>query len=119
MPSRPFKRLMVSCLKDIPESVPGRIVWNPDVAIPLGSDKLGLNTASGFDTTLFNLDTITNLPQWIEQLELVMEGRVEFDLSSITTNTDEINSILFRVNIYNGFPNEVLAQAYFLDPSSF
>jgi hypothetical protein len=110
--------LMVSCLKDMPESVPGNLVWNPDVAIPLGTDQFGLDAASGFDTTLFELDTITNLPKWVEKLELVMEGRVEFDLSSLIADIENLNSMLFRVNIYNGFPNEVLAQTYFLDSSS-
>ena len=110
--------LMVSCLKDMPESVPQNLVWNPDLALPVGTDQFGLNAESGFDTTLFDIDTITNLPRWIEELELVMEGRFEFDLSTLTADIEDLNSILFRLNISNGFPNEVLAQGYFLDASS-
>ena len=110
--------LVVSCLKDMPESVPQNLVWDPEVAIPLGTDQFGLDSESGFDTTLFDPDTITNLPGWVDELELVMEGRVEFDLSALIADTEDLNSILFRVSIYNGFPNEVMAQGYFLDPSS-
>ena len=108
--------LAVSCLKDMPESLPETLVWNPDVAIPLAEESFGLNWESGFDTLLLELDSITGLPEWIEKLEVVIEGSIEFDLSGLSENLDHLNRILFRVNIFNGFPNDVLAQAYFLDP---
>ncbi len=105
----------VSCLKDLPESVPNTLEWNPEVAFPLGEDSFGLNAVSGFDTSLLDLDTITGLPDWIDEVEVVMEGTLNFNLSSISDNLDHLNRILFRVNANNGFPNEVLAQAYFQD----
>ncbi|MCK5134496.1 MAG: hypothetical protein KAR19_01815 [Bacteroidales bacterium] len=107
--------LAVSCLKDMPESLPETLVWNPDVAFPFGEESFGLNWESGFDTLLLELDSITGLPEWIEALEVIIEGYMDFDLSAISENLDHLNRILFRVNIYNGFPNDVLAQAYFLD----
>ena len=110
--------LSVSCLKDKPESLPQNLVWDPEVAVPLGSDSFGLDAESGFDTTLFDLDTITNLPKWVNELEVIMEGRIDFDLSSLNESVDELNSILFRVTIFNGFPNDVLAQVYFLDAAA-
>ncbi|MEN8227515.1 MAG: hypothetical protein ABFS38_05115 [Bacteroidota bacterium] len=108
----------VSCLKDMPESLPENLEWNPDVAFPLGEENFGLNWESGFDTLLFEPDPITDLPEWIESLEIVLEGTMDFDLSAISDNLDHLNRILFRVNFYNGFPNDVLAQAYFMDPGS-
>jgi hypothetical protein len=110
--------VIASCLKDKPDSLPGTLVWNPEMAFPLGTDSLGLNAESGFDTTLFELDTITNLPLWVDEVELEMKGTIEFDLSSLHEYLDEMNRILFRVNIANGFPNQVMAQAYFLDADS-
>lgn len=99
----------------MPESVPDTLEWNAEVAFPLGEDSFGLNAVSGFDTSLLDLDTITGFPEWIDHLEVVMEGTLDINLSSISENLDQINRLLFRVNAYNGFPNEVLAQAYFQD----
>ena len=110
--------LQVSCMKDKPESLPQNLIWDPEVAFPLGSDSFGLNAESGFDTTLFNLDTITHLPEWVSLLEVVMEGSIEFDLSSLNEASEDLNSILFRVNIFNGFPNNVFTQVYFMDAGS-
>ena len=110
--------LSVSCMKDKPDSLPQHLVWDSEVAVPLGSDSFGLNAESGFDTTLFELDTITNLPKWVSELEVVLEGRIDFDLSSLNEDVDDVNSILFRVTIFNGFPNDVLAQVYFLDAAA-
>ncbi|MCP4310248.1 MAG: hypothetical protein GY790_03210 [Bacteroidetes bacterium] len=110
--------LMVSCMKDKPESFPEELVWNPELAIPLGVDRFGLNDESGFDTTQFQLDTLTGQPEWVGKVEVVMTGGVEFDLSALGTSIENINRVLFRVGLSNGFPNEVWAQAYFTDALS-
>ncbi len=44
-----------SCMKDKPEALPENLVWNPELALPLGTDRFGLNEESGFDTTLFEI----------------------------------------------------------------
>jgi len=106
---------MTSCLKNKPESFPENLEWNPSLAFPVGTDRYGLNAESGFDTTLFELDTITELPKWVGLIEVVMQGRIDFDLSAYESNLDNTNRILFRVGLFNGFPNEVSAQAYFID----
>ena len=85
------------------------------MAFPLGEDRFGLNSVSGFDTTLLHIVESTGLPAWVEELVLVLEGEMDFDLSSINENLEHLNRILFRVNVFNGFPNEILAQAYFRD----
>ena len=107
--------ILSSCMKDKPESFPGELEWNPALAFPLGDDSFGLNAESGFDTTLFELDTITELPKWVGEFEVVMEGRIPIDLSSFSENIDDINQVMFRVNVFNGFPHEAQAQAYFID----
>jgi len=110
--------LTSACMKQKPESLPDRLVWNPEVAIPLGIDSFGLNAESGFDTTLFDLDELSGLPEWVSEQELVMEGRMEFNLAALDENLENMEQILFRVSIYNGFPNKMRAQAYFVDASS-
>jgi hypothetical protein len=106
--------ILASCMKDKPDSLPTRLVWNPDLAFLLGYDSFGMNAASGFDTTLFELDINTGLPLWVD-FDVVMTGRIPFDLASMTSSVEDLNQILFRINMYNGFPHDVLAQAYFVD----
>ncbi|MCK4750288.1 MAG: hypothetical protein KAT15_24700 [Bacteroidales bacterium] len=100
----------------MPEDFPEYLEWNPSLAFPLAEESFGLNLESGFDTALLQLDTITGLPEWVSRLEVVMEGSIDFDLSVFTSRYNDLRSILFRVNLYNGFPNELHAQVYFLDP---
>lgn len=107
--------LAISCMKEKPESLPEHLEWNPEFAIPLGDDQFGLNAESGFDTTLLELDTITGLPEWIDEDTIFLEGTMELNMSSLLENLEHINRILFRVNIYNEFPHEVYSQAYFRD----
>ena len=107
-----------SCLKDKPESLPDRLVWNPELAFPIGTDLYGMNAESGFDTTLFELDPETDLPLWVGEVQVVMEGSITFDLSTLDPRIDSVNRVLFRLGLRNEFPNEVKAQAYFLDVAS-
>ena len=107
-----------SCMKDKPEDFPEKVIWDPELAFPIGMKNYGMNAESGFDTTLFELDTITELPKWVEEVEVVMYGSIFFDLSDLNSFIDSADWIMFRVGVYNGFPNEALTQAYFLDASS-
>ncbi len=107
--------VLASCMKDKPESLPTELEWNPELAFPLGDDSFGLNAESGFDTTWFEIDSITNLPVWLDKFSVVLEGRIPINLTSFSDNIDDLNQVLFRINIYNGFPNEALMQSYFLD----
>jgi hypothetical protein len=109
--------LSPSCMKERPESLPGELEWNPDIAFPVGEEAFGMNTASGFDTTLFLPDSITGLPVWTNEEEVIMEGLLKFDVSPIGENLERLNSITFRVNGYNQFPHMISSQIYFLDAS--
>ena len=85
------------------------------MAIPLGVDSFGLNLESGFDTLLFELNPLTGFPEGVENQVIVMERRMEFNISTLSQDLEVVNRVLLRVNIYNGFPNDLLAQAYFMD----
>ncbi|MFO7933521.1 MAG: hypothetical protein R6U78_05515 [Bacteroidales bacterium] len=106
------------CLKDAPETLPGTFLWNPEIALPLGEASFGMNGESGFDTLLLRPDPVTGWPEWVDEAEIYLQGTMDFDLSRITDNPDLLNRILFRVNIHNGFPDRMLAQAYFTDPGN-
>jgi len=109
--------VLPSCMKHAPERLPESFAWNPGLAFPLGESSFGMNIGSGFDTLLLKLDSITGLPAWVHEQVLTMQGTMDFDLSTIDGNLDHMNWMLFRVNIFNGFPDRLLAQAYFTDPA--
>ena len=102
-------------MKDRPEALPGNLEWNPQLAFPLGEEVFGMNSQSGFDTLLLELDTVSGQPLWTSQEKVVMEGTFDFDLSSISENLDNLNRILFRMNFSNQFPHNMFSQAYFRD----
>jgi hypothetical protein len=106
-----------SCLRDMPESLPSKLQWNPQVALPLGEGGFGLNTESGFDTRLLEEDTLRSQPYWLGLDMVILEGEFDFDLSTISDNLDRLNAILFRVNCSNQFPHTMYSQAYFRDGS--
>lgn len=109
--------ITASCMKNKPESLPENLVWNPQLALPLGEEEFGMNSSSGFDTLLLEEDSVSALPLWTGQYELVMEGVFNFDLSTISDNLDKLNRILFRINCSNEFPQTLYSQAYFRDGS--
>lgn len=104
-----------ACLKDRPEALPENLQWNPQLAFPLGEEVFGMNSQSGFDTLLLELDTVSGQPVWTSHQSVVMEGTFDFDLSSISDNLDKLNRILFRMNFSNQFPHTMYSQAYFRD----
>lgn len=104
----------VSCLRDMPEDFPEDLIWNPELAFPLGSHSFKIDAESITDTTLLELDTITEIPLWVDTT-IILQTSFEFDLASLGETRDELNRVLFRINIFNGFPNDILAQGYFMD----
>jgi hypothetical protein len=104
-----------SCMKDKPQALPENLLWNPQLALPLREEIFGMNSESGFDTLLLEEDTLSGLPDWLGQHEVVMEGVFDFDPSTISDNLDKLNRILFRLNCSNQFPHTMYSQAYFHD----
>lgn len=104
-----------SCMKDKPDSLPENLEWNPELALPLGDEAFGMNSESNYDTTLLENDSITSLPYWVNQNQVLMERVLDFDVSTIRDNLDKLNRILFRINSSNQFPHTMYSQAYFLD----
>jgi hypothetical protein len=107
-----------SCLRDMPEDFPMYLEWNPSLAAPLAEESFGLNEESGLDPALLDTSIITGLPEWVSRVEVTMEGSVDFDLESFVSRFNELRRLMFRVNLYNGFPNDLDVQVYFQDPGS-
>lgn len=106
-----------SCMKDKPEALPEILEWNPQLALPLGKETFGMNSKSGFDTTLLEVDSISGQPLWTDQYEVIMQGILDLDPGTVSENLDKLNRILFRLNFSNQFPQTIYSQAYFRDGS--
>ena len=104
-----------SCMKDKPEALPDYLEWNPQLALPLGEEAFGMNSSSGFDTTLLEEDSVSGQPLWLGQYEIIMQGTLDLDPTTISDNLDKLNRILFRLNFSNEFPQTIYSQAYFRD----
>jgi len=107
--------LVFSCTKEEPDEGSN---WNPNFSIAIGYTSLQMNADSGFDTLLLQINALTGLPYWTEEIDIPLSYTMPFDMGQISNFSEEIISIMFRLNTYNGFPNEALGQVYFLDASN-
>ncbi len=107
--------LIISCTKEEPG---GESAWNPDFSIAIGYTSLGMNDDSGFDTLLLIVNSVTGLPYWTEEIDIPLSYTMPFDMGQLSDFSEEIISIMFRLNTYNGFPNPAEGQVYFLDMSN-
>lgn len=105
-----------SCLDDVPEDFDNPDSdWNPNFSMALGHTSLGMNEESGFDTLLLLINSNTGYPYWVEEIDVPMEYTMPFDMEELGEFSEEIISVMFRINTYNGFPADAKAQVYFLD----
>ena len=108
--------LSYSCLDDVPDDFDNpESTWNPSFSIAIGHTSLGMNEGSGFDTLLFLIDAMTGYPFWIEEVDVPLIYTMPFDMEELGEFSEEIISVMFRLNFYNGFPANAKAQVYFLD----
>ncbi|NOQ25478.1 MAG: hypothetical protein GQ564_08965 [Bacteroidales bacterium] len=111
---------MFSCIDDAPSDFDNPDSnWNPSFSFPVGYSSLGMDIDSGFDTLLFLIDTLSGLPFWIDEIDVPISYTMPFNMQEINDFSEEIVSILFRLNTQNGFPNQVKFQLYFQDINSF
>ena len=112
--------LMFSCIDDAPNDFDNPDSnWNPSFSFPVGYSSLGMDEDSGFDTLLFLIDTLSGFPFWIDEIDVPISYTMPFNMQEINDFSEEIVSILFRLNTQNGFPNQVKFQLYFQDINSF
>lgn len=108
--------IFASCLDDVPEDFNNpESDWNPSFSMALGYTSLGMNENSGFDTLLLLVNSTTGYPFWVEEIDVPLEYTMPFDMQELGEFSEEIISVMFRINTYNGFPANAQAQVYFLD----
>ncbi|MFC2105006.1 hypothetical protein ACFLS4_06625 [Bacteroidota bacterium] len=108
--------LSVSCIKDAPSDFNNPdSIWNPSFSFPVGYTSLQMNEESGFDTLLLLVNSLSGLPFWVDEIDIPMSYTMPFDMQEINNFSEQIISIKFRLNTYNGFPAIARGQVYFLD----
>jgi hypothetical protein len=110
--------LLFSCIQDAPGDFNNpESTWNPSFSFPVGYTSLQMNEDNGFDTLLFLINDVTGFPYWVDEIDIPMSYTMPFDMQEINNFSDQIISIMFRLNTYNGFPADAQGQVYFLDYS--
>ncbi len=111
--------LSFSCIKDAPGDFDNPDSnWNPSFSFPGGYASLAMDEVSGFDTLLLLIDSLTGYPFWVEEVDIPMTFSMPFSMQELNSYSDEIVSIMFRLNTSNGFPAVATGQVYFLDINS-
>ncbi|MFC2089696.1 hypothetical protein ACFLT1_02885 [Bacteroidota bacterium] len=103
------------CFDDFPTSFPKEYTWEPVLAFPIGEADFGLKIPHGFDTLLLELDPLTGIPYWDLLEKIPLSGSIGFDFQEVLGKREEIDTATLRVNTYNGFPIEIIVQAYLID----
>ena len=108
-----------ACLNDMPENFDNPdSVWSPSFSFPVGYTSLKMNEDSGFDSLLLLIDSLSGYPFWVDEVDVPMTYTMPFDMQELNSFSEQIVSILFRLNTYNGFPALATGQVYFLDINS-
>ena len=108
--------LSFSCIKDAPSDFDNPDSnWNPSFSFPGGYASLAMDEVSGFDTLLLLIDSLTGYPFWVEEVDIPMTFSMPFSMQELNSYSDEIVSIMFRLNTSNGFPAQAAGQIYFQD----
>ncbi|MGE0089027.1 MAG: hypothetical protein AB7S50_06060 [Bacteroidales bacterium] len=108
-----------SCLNDLPETISSDVEINTALAFPIGETSLELNDISGFDESLLEINPLTNKPYLFDFENIPLDYTIPFEIGDIYESAEEIVQLIFRLNMYNGFPSEVRVQLYFLDQNEF
>jgi hypothetical protein len=110
-----------SCIKDMINQVELPKSYSPDFALPVGKTTLTVNN------TFYNYVADTNpLPDSlavyfnntmyiVDSSDLDMVDLLPFAFKSFTSNSNSIQSLLFRINAENGYPSTSIYQIYLLD----
>lgn len=105
-----------SCIKDAPSDFNNpESTWNPNFSFPVGYTSLSMTAESGFDMSLLNDFDHSGLPDWVDEIDVPMSYSMPFDMQELNNLSDQILSIMFRLNTYNGFPAIARGQVYFID----
>ena len=89
-----FVFLFSSCYKTDPDKISDDFVWSPDISLPIGSVQ----------------------PEFNESVGQLLYGEIDFSLSDLIEEREQIDSLMIRLNIKNEFPTIVSIIVYYQYP---
>ncbi|MBU0487784.1 MAG: hypothetical protein KKA07_18390 [Bacteroidetes bacterium] len=77
-----------------------------------GASNSSLPTNFVFDTSRFQIDAITELPLFGKAWDITLQDTIPF---AFGTTIENVDNIIFYIQVENGFPMEAFMQVYFAD----
>ncbi|MBE9467539.1 MAG: hypothetical protein IMY72_04340 [Bacteroidetes bacterium] len=100
----------LSTLPDSLSYLPDSVSGFPDSLIIHILDSIGILDTLGFDSVFFN-----NELRYFVQEKIPINDNFDFDFSDVDEKYDIIDSMLFKINLKNGFPTDADVQIYLID----
>ena len=100
----------LSTLPDSLSYLPDSLSGLPDSLIISVLDSIGVLDTLGIDSVFFN-----NELKYLVEQKIPLDDDFDFDFSDLDEDYDFIDSMLFKVNIKNGFPTDAYVQIYLID----
>ena len=110
--------LFSSFYKEKFEPIPTSFEWTPDFALPLITKSFTIEKSmvlEGFPE--INLEE--DVPEWATYTNLTLTDTIDFALSDISEEADQIRFIQFNLRLENEFPSTGTIQLYFIDEFGF
>jgi len=90
-----FVVLLTSCYKTDPDMVSNELTWNPDLSLPVGTATYSISQKDAENIDVGDFYT-TPPSAWYDTLE--------FNVSEMVDYRENIDSVIFRINLTNEFP---------------
>ena len=84
--------LFSSCYKTDPDKISDDITWKPDISLPVGETEFSLTSAPD------------EVPPF--RYSKILYDTLDFGISDIFGSREEIDSMMFKINLVNEFPTE-------------
>lgn len=108
-----FITTLLCCTKNI-EPLPDTVSFAPSISLPVGEGEF--NLSKSLETLGVPVVNLTeNVPDWAKHSYVYIQDTIAINLNEVYNQSDLINSIIIRVNIWNEFPLKGDAQIWILD----
>lgn len=108
-----FITTLLCCTKNI-EPFPDTVSFAPSISLPVGEGEF--NLSKSIETLGVPVVNLTeNVPDWAKHSYVYIQDTIAINLNEVYNQSDLINYIMIRVNIWNEFPLKGDAQIWILD----
>ena len=110
--------LFSSCYKEKFEPIPTSFEWTPDFALPLITKSFTIDKSLVLEG-IPEINLEDDVPEWAKYKNLTLTDTLDFALSDISEEADQIRFIEFNLRLDNEFPSTGGIQLFFIDEYGF